>query len=296
MDTTNWLADTAQIPVQELPGFAPDGSNTCVSMLRLDTIHPFISGNKWFKLKYNIETALAEGYTSLITFGGAYSNHLIAAAAAAQHYRLYITGMVRGEEARRQLNPVLQQCRDMGMRLEFVPRDVYRSILSDGYRNAVLDPYHDHLLIPEGGANEAGRKGAGEIAGHILPRYTHICVSVGSGTTLAGLRQTLSPSVHIAGFAPLKGGSYMKTVIAGALERNKDVNWSLTDDYHFGGFGKTNEQLQGFMQSFHSRYGFMLDRVYTAKMMWGVKDLLECSKWPEGADILCIHTGGLTGN
>ncbi|GAA4458899.1 1-aminocyclopropane-1-carboxylate deaminase/D-cysteine desulfhydrase [Rurimicrobium arvi] len=284
--------DESLIRIDALPAFDPV-HRVAVSMLRLDRMHPFISGNKWYKLSLNLQTALDAGYRRLLTFGGAYSNHLIAAAAAAQTNDLQITGVVRGAEFAHRLNPVLQACADMGMQLAFVSREEYDLREKSA---AVTNLLHNTYLIPEGGANEAGRKGAGQIASLIPGSFSHICVSVGSGTTFEGLRNALPASQRLMGYVPIKGGRYLETSVRSHLDAPDRDNWQLSDAWAMGGFGKCPPELNAWMQSFNDQYGIELDRVYTAKMMFGLQAELTQGAFPVNARILCIHTGGLTGN
>lgn len=277
--------------VQDLPGFASNATIQ-VQMLRLDAIHPIISGNKWYKLKYNIQEALQQEAKGILTFGGAFSNHLIATAAAAFHAGLASVGIVRGIYSPEQLNPVLQQCIEYGMQLHFVTREEY----TQKNETAFQQQYPQHFLIPEGGANDAGRKGAGEIANLIPADVTHVLLSVGSATTFIGLRNALPIQHQLLGFAPMKGGVYMKDTIEQYLLPHQNTNWQLIDEFHFGGFGKITPGIIDFMNEFQSQYGFELDRVYTAKMMMGLKQKIEEGFFAKGSKILCIHTGGLTGN
>jgi len=265
-----------------------------VDILRLDLLHPIISGNKWYKLKYNILYAQQHAYKSILTFGGGFSNHLVAAAAAAKAYGLRSIGMVRGVYPH--LTPTLQSCIDLGMQLIFISKEEYNRRTDATYIAQLSAAYQNPFIIPEGGANEYGRLGIADIAKMISSVYTHICVSVGSGTTLAGLRNALPAAQNILGFVPMKNGSYLETEIAGHLSPEKNTNWKLYDNWHFGGFGKYNEELIGFMNSFYEQNHIPLDMVYTGKMMYGLQELLRSGHSPETAAILCIHTGGLQGN
>ena len=279
------------IPTRSLPGFAPGAA---VAMLRLDLVDPVVSGNKWYKLKYNLELAKASGHGTVLTFGGAYSNHLVAAAAAAQAAGLQSIGIVRGLQ--NELTHTLQACKTFGMQLQFVSYGTYKQKSAPEFLAQLAAFYHNPFIIPEGGANEAGRKGAGEIAAFINDTYTDVCVSAGTGTTLAGLRNVLPATQFITGFAPMKGGSYLQQEIMPFIDAGKRNAFRVTDKYHFGGFGKITDTLIGFMQEFKTRYGFDLDRVYTAKMMYGLHDLLLQNAFSRDAKILCIHTGGVQGN
>lgn len=281
--------------VQDLKGFA-SVATIQVQMLRLDAIHPIISGNKWYKLKHNIQEALQQEAKGVLTFGGAFSNHLIATAAAAFHSGLASVGVVRGISAPDKLKPVLQQCTEYGMQLQFVTREEYAQKSEFSFQQQLLLQFPQYFIIPEGGANHAGRKGAGEIATLIPADVSHVLLSVGSATTFIGLRNALPPEQQLLGFAPMKGGVYLKETIEQYLLPHHTKNWQLTDDFHFGGFGKITPGMIDFMNDFRQQYGFELDRVYTAKMMMGLQQKLEEGFFAKGSKILCIHSGGLTGN
>lgn len=293
MAITDSLVSSGNVYIQELPGFLP---GLDCAMLRLDLLHPQVSGNKWYKLKHNISAAQQQGKTMLLSFGGAYSNHLLALAAAAAHYGMSSRGIVRGLYAERALTPVLQQCREYGMQLEFLERQAYDQKTDPGYTAQLSSRYPDAFIIPEGGANAAGRAGAGEIAELVPSVFTHIAVSVGTGTTFIGLRNALPSGQQLLGFVPMKGGRYLEPEIRACLLPGKQVHWSLTDDWHFGGFGKTDPELLSYLHSFEQQYGFRLDKVYTAKMMYGLQRIAGSGGFPSGSRILAIHTGGLGGN
>jgi 1-aminocyclopropane-1-carboxylate deaminase len=263
-------------------------------MLRLDLVDPVVSGNKWYKLKYNLLQAKASGHTTVLSFGGAYSNHLVAAAAAAQLAGLKSIGIVRGLYAT--LTHTLRACADYGMQLQFVSYEDYKQKNDPVFLQQLSETYDHSFIIPEGGANEAGRKGAGEIAALIPRIYTHVCVSAGTGTTLAGLRNALPAAQFVVGFAPMKGGSYLQQELMDVIDPGKHKLFSVTGKYHFGGFGKTDETLLQFMHWFEKTYGFALDRVYTGKMMYGIREMLEQQAFGTHAKVLCIHTGGVQGN
>lgn len=288
--------DEQEIRVQELKGFADADGRVEVSMLRLDKIHPIISGNKWFKLKYSIEAAITAQKSTLLSFGGAYSNHLIATAAAAHRLGFSSVAIVRGLQEASPLNNVLQQCEAYGMHLHFVSREDYAQKESTEFLQEIQRQYPDAYIIPEGGANKEGQKGAAMIAQYIPPDCTHIALSIGTGTTFIGLRNVLPIHQSLLGFAPMKGGIYLQNSIASALLPEQNHQWSISDRFHFGGFGKKTTETDAFMADFESRYNIILDRVYTAKMMMGIQTLIHEDTFEKGSKILCIHTGGLTGN
>jgi len=266
-----------------------------VDMLRLDLLHPEISGNKWYKLKYNIAHAISAGYSSLLTFGGGYSNHLAATAVAAKLSGVHAIGIVRG--IYQAITPTLQFCADNGMELHYLPQAEYDKKNDAVWLDELAEKFGQPFIIPEGGANEYGRRGAEDIAKHIPASYTHICISVGSGTTMAGICNGLNGTdTVIYGYAPMKGGAYLTQEICDQITAGNTCKWQLFDTWHFGGFGKSNATLIAFMNAFYTTNNIPLDVVYTAKMMYGVREQLEAGFFPVGARILCIHSGGLQGN
>jgi 1-aminocyclopropane-1-carboxylate deaminase len=288
--------DESLISLTALPGFAQGHPNIAVSMLRLDAIHPIVSGNKWYKLKHNLHEAKAAGKAALLSFGGAYSNHLIACAAAAHSMSWSSIGIVRGEQDVANLNPVLAQCTAYGMQLHFVTRSEYAQRNTNEFQAYWQALYPHAWLVPEGGANAAGRLGAASICQLIPSSITDIVLSVGSGTTMAGIAQAAAPQQRIWGFAPMKGGAYLMDDIKPLISAAQYQQCQMIDRFHFGGFGKISPEVVLYMQDFASTYGFAVDRVYTAKMMMGLQELIAEGVFPEASQILCIHTGGLTRN
>ncbi len=270
-----------------------DGRVAELSMLRLDVVHHDVSGNKWYKLKYNIEHCISNNITSILTFGGAYSNHLAATAAMAQLSGLQSIGIIKGTYAEKELTPTLEFCREKGMELVFVSHEDYAKKDDKEWLESVSAKFHHPMIIPEGGSNEYGRSGAEDITGFIPNRFTHIAVSVGTGTTLAGIANAVGNDVQVLGFAPMKGGQYLEAEIGKYLNR---VNFTIYDNWHFGGFGKFTNELVQFMNRFYREQHIPLDMVYTAKMMYGVKEQILNGLYPADARILSIHTGGLQGN
>lgn len=264
-----------------------------IDMLRLDEVHPVVSGNKWYKLKENIKATLAEGKEGLLTFGGAYSNHLVATAAAAHSFGMQSVGLVRGLYAAENPTKTLVDCVAYGMKLIFVSKEEYSKKEEKEYLNSWQEQFPNYYIVPEGGANQYGRQGVAQLAELISKEYTHICVSVGTGTTMAGVIDGVGAATQVLGYAPMKGGAYLKEVIGNWVNTN---NWQLFDDWHFGGFGKHSQELVDFMNTFYTSNKVPLDMVYTGKMMYGVKKQLELGYFPTSAKVLAIHTGGLQGN
>lgn len=270
------------------------GKVAALDMLRLDLLHPVVSGNKWFKLRLNMKHAIEHGFKTIITSGGGYSNHLIATAFTARAFGVKSVGVVRGKYDI--LTPTLQACKAEGMELIFVTRDDYRNRHEPDWAKDLVAHFDETLIIPEGGANEWGRAGAGLLNRFIAPGYTHIVVAVGTGTTLIGLRNKIAEHQHILGFVPMKQGAYLAGHIAGHLQSGKDHNWQLFDKWHFGGFGKSTDELTRFMNDFYDATHIPLDIVYTSKMMYGLRELIHEGHFAPGDKILCIHSGGLQGN
>lgn len=285
---------TADVPLQSLDDGWFHHRALRVSVLRLDLLHPVVSGNKWYKLKYNLEAAVQAGCRGVLTFGGPHSNHLAAAAHAARLHGLSSIGVVRGVP--QEYSPTLRFCAEEGMQLHFLDREAYAEKSKAPFVQEWQRQFPGCRIIPEGGANEEGRKGAGEIASLLPSDATHVLLSVGSGTTFAGLRNALPASVALLGFVPMKGGAYLQQEIEPWLLPAQKVQWSLTDAYHFGGFGKTSPVLTDFIISIYKRYGLPLDIVYTGKMMFGLREMLAGQAFRDAAHLVCLHTGGLQGN
>lgn len=266
-----------------------------LQMLRLDQIHPVVSGNKWFKLKYNIADAIAKGCSSLLTFGGAYSNHLIATAAAAKAFGLSSIGIVRGLHAKEKFTETLHACENMGMQLHFIERASYDKKEEPYFLQSLKSQFPDSYVVPEGGNNESGRRGTAEIATYIQDKYSHVALAIGTGATFAGIREALDNNIDMLGFTVMKGGDYLNDTIRNALTTS-NANWSIVPEYHFGGFAKCNELLIDFMNQFYENHQIPLDLVYNAKMMFGVMEMIKDGRISQGSKVLCIHTGGLQGN
>ena len=260
---------------------------------REDLIHPFISGNKFRKLKYNLIKANEEKKTKLLTFGGAFSNHIAAVAYAGKENNFETIGIIRGEELESQIseNPTLQFAHECGMKLLFVSREEYKNKTTDLFLEKLQKRYGDFYLIPEGGANSLAVKGCEEILTQEDSQFSHVCCSIGTGGTISGLINASQMPQKIIGFPSLKGDFLSEDIRKFALKSN----WELVTDYHFGGYGKINEELVGFINDFYQQTKIPLDPVYTGKMMFGIIELIENGFFPKGAKILAIHTGGLQG-
>ena len=265
-----------------------------VFMLRLDEIDPVISGNKLFKLIYFLIEVRESLHKTIITFGGAFSNHLAATAFACQKMKIDSVGIVRGEKPRL-LSHTLQFCIEHGMQLEYRSRSLYKNFDSK-FLQYLKNKYGQHVLIPEGGFSNKGKEGASLINNYFEDKnFTHVCLAVGTATTMAGIVDANKTQTEIIGFGVLKN-------LNDIYERFNEVKvhpskkYSFIDDYHFGGYAKKTAELLSFINWFYRKHSIPLDFVYTAKMMVGIYDLIEKKYFKSGSKILCIHTGGLQGN
>ncbi len=262
-------------------------------MKREDLLHPIISGNKFRKLKYNLEEAKNQKQKVLLTFGGAFSNHIVAVAGAGEAFGFETIGIIRGEELHDKIseNPSLLQAQQLGMKFVFVSREAYRQKENLDFIENLKAEFGQFYLIPEGGTNELAIKGCEEILTEEDSEFTHICSSVGTGGTITGIINSSANIQHIIGFSSLKGDFLQNDI---AKFANKQ-NWSINCDFHFGGYGKVTDELIDFMNNFYLKHQILLDPIYTGKMMFGIMNLIEKNYFPPNSKIVAIHTGGLQG-
>jgi 1-aminocyclopropane-1-carboxylate deaminase len=272
------------------------GSSAKLLVKREDLNHPFVSGNKWWKLKYNLVEAQRQGHDTLLTFGGAYSNHIFATAAAAHEIGLKSIGIIRGEETL-PLNKTLSFAKNKGMQLHYVSRETYRTKTEKEFIEQLKNQFGDFYLIPEGGTNELAVKGCAEFTTKLNTEieFDYLCLPVGTGGTIAGIINGLSESKKIIGFPVLKGAEYLEGEIKSLLLDSKQ-SWFLNYDYRFGGYGKYNDALLHFIKDAKEKYGLPMDKIYTAKMVYGVFDLIGKGYFHKGSSVLIVHTGGLQAN
>ena len=290
--------ETSAIPLQEINNALTKNHNIRLYIWRLDLIHPHISGNKLFKLKYNIEEAKKNGKDTLLTFGGAYSNHIAATAFAGKEYGFKTIGIIRGNEIS-ELNPTLQFATDCGMQLHYVSREEYKTKDTKEFLQELITKFPNAYIIPEGGANELGIKGCKEIVNNIPIDFDYICCPCGTGTTLAGIILSLQEHQQAIGFQVLKGKDYIKSEVTDWLAKfnyTNNNNWRINEDYHFGGYAKVNTELKDFKTTFEKENSIPLDYIYTAKMMFGIYSLIEKGLFEKNKTIIALHTGGLQGN
>jgi 1-aminocyclopropane-1-carboxylate deaminase len=264
---------------------------------REDLLHPTVSGNKWRKLTYNLQAAKAQGKTTLLTFGGAYSNHIAAVAAAGQEGGFATIGFIRGE-AHLPLNPTLTLAAAAGMQLFYLDRESYRSKSDPGFWQELQRQYPQAYLLPEGGTNALALQGCAEIVADIPIPYDAICCAVGTGGTLAGIIAGLAGAQQVIGFPALKGGAFLEagisTLVRDFTGRAYD-NWHLETAYHFGGYARVKPELISFIRLFQARHQVQLEPVYTGKMMAGLFDLIRQDYFRPGTVLVALHTGGLQG-
>jgi 1-aminocyclopropane-1-carboxylate deaminase/D-cysteine desulfhydrase-like pyridoxal-dependent ACC family enzyme len=274
-----------------LPLLADKGISA--DILRIDRIHPVVSGNKWFKLKHYLQQAIVNHQHSLLSFGGAYSNHIVATAFAAREFGLKSIGIIRGEKPSR-LSHTLQNASQYGMQLEFVSRAEYQHKTDADWLKGLSDKYPGAYMVPEGGAGEAGVKGAAEIlALSDSTVYTHFLCAMGTGTVLKGLAQSAANSQQIIGIPVLKGFEHWLQDQDGLKGK---PNVQVFTSYHFGGYAKNNKDLFAFMNQLYRQTGIPTDFVYTAKLLFATVDLIQKDYFPANSRLLLIHGGGLQGN
>ena len=298
-------------PLQQINSEIARKAGVDLYVLRLDLMHPWVNGNKWFKLKYNLLEAKEKNFTTLLTFGGAYSNHIYATAAAGSLFGFRTIGVIRGEE-RLPLNPTLSFAVQQGMQLVYLNREMYRQRNTPALEEYLRQRLGEVFIIPEGGSNLNGVRGCTEIIDRAMPTagyayaFDHICVACGTATTLAGIALSLHEGQRAIAFPVLKNGAFLAQEIETLLTNylasglpspfSSPASWELVCDYHFGGYAKVNNNLLLFSQQFTEEHGVPLDYVYTAKMFYGVMDLLKQGFFSKGDSLLLVHTGGLQGN
>lgn len=264
-----------------------------IAIKREDKIHPFVSGNKFRKLKYNLVEARNLKTDTLLTFGGAFSNHIAATAAAGNQFGFKTIGIIRGEELIDKIeeNPTLAFAKAQGMQLYFISREAYKQKDFEVFRDDLKKQFGDFYLLPEGGTNTLAVKGCEEILTQQDEIFDIICVSVGTSGTMAGIVNGSKPHQKVIGFSALKGNFLENEV----KKQTSKTNWEITDRYCFGGYAKVNSALIDFINTFKKHTGIPLDPIYTGKMIYGVFQMIEEGKISKNSRILAIHTGGLQG-
>lgn len=317
-----------QAPVVKLSDFILEKYQVELYLQLLHLSHPTISGNKWFKLKYNLQEAKRLKLNTILTFGGAFSNHIHATAVACKELGFRSIGIIRGERSS-ELNPTLTFAENCGMRLHYVDRSEYKNKHTEIFVEQLKELFGEFYLIPEGGSNELGVKGCTEIMENVKrtrdeglvmrgkeqrleevksEEFDYVCCACGTGATLAGITLSLKPHQKAIGFSSLKGRAFLDEVVNKFIgEYNKSCYSSIENtklkgeyiintDYHFGGYAKITPQLLAFVYDFEKKHSIPLDYVYTSKMLFGLHDLVKKNYFNKGAKLLALHTGGLQGN
>ncbi|WP_223860757.1 1-aminocyclopropane-1-carboxylate deaminase/D-cysteine desulfhydrase [Spirosoma validum] len=285
----------ANSPLQLLENPFPELVNIRLFLKRDDLLHPLVSGNKCRKLKYNLLAAREQKFTTLLTFGGAYSNHLYATAAAGQEFGFRTIGVVRGEELAKVVrNKTLLACEAYGMQLHFISRTEYRRKDEPDFLADLLHQFGPCYVLPEGGTNALAIRGTAEILPEIIDQLgdkpDYVCCPVGTGGTLAGLAQSTADGMNVLGFLSLNATEFHLPISGNDIARCQ-----LETAYSFGGYAKTTPELLRFIQSFDRKTGVLLEQVYTGKMLYGIYDLALKGYFKTGATVVAVHTGGLQG-
>ena len=290
-------------PVEEFVHPVATAAGVRLLLKRDDLIHPEVSGNKWRKLQFNLERAIGQGQDTILTFGGAFSNHLLATAVACEAHGLQSIGIVRGEEPKHG-NATLKACENHGMKLVHVPRDEYEAKEEQWYFHELRGRFGRFHLVPEGGANHWGVMGCTHLLKEVQEPVEVVALSCGTATTLAGVVLSLKESQRAIGYSALKGGDFLRedclkhiqgVVLDVDLAEEYADSFTIASDYHFGGYAKTPPPLLDFVQETYQQYGLKLDPIYTAKAFFGLLDQIEKGSFQRGETILFIHTGGLQG-
>ncbi|MEI7626989.1 MAG: pyridoxal-phosphate dependent enzyme [Bacteroidota bacterium] len=263
-----------------------------IDLLRLDLIHPVISGNKWYKLRYYLEDAIDKGFTEIASFGGAYSNHIVATACASQERNIKSVGFIRGEQTN-PLSHTLQAAISYGMQLEFINRTQYQN------KQIIIEQNADQTRywIPEGGYGILGAKGATSILDEVdLRKYTHIVAAVGSGTMIAGILNGTMSHQTVIGISSQKNNFSLDNEVLQLTAPENQYRLKMNHNYHFGGFAKHPSDLLDFMVEFWNKEMIPTDIVYTGKLLFAITDLLQKQYFKQGDKVLVIHSGGLQGN
>ena len=280
------LPDLKKITTDKIRDTFLQNRNVQLDVLRLDKVHPVISGNKWFKLKYHLDNFNAGNYNGIISFGGAWSNHIVATAYACYLKKIKCTGIIRGERPE-QLSNTLVEAANYEMDLKFISRKTYAQKDSNEFLESIKKEFPGYYIIPEGGSGKEGEKGAGEILQYADKKnYTQIACAVGTGTMLNGIRKATSADQNILGIVALKGWKV----------ENETNNTEMFLNYHFGGYAKYNLTLINFMNDFFKLTNIPTDFVYTGKLAFALFDLIKKDHFSQGSKILMIHSGGLQGN
>lgn len=292
----DFFQQPVKVPTQKLESELLRQKQIELYVRREDLLHPEVSGNKWRKLKYNLLAAAEQNTTTLLTFGGAFSNHIAAVAAAGDLFGFKTIGFIRGEECL-PLNLTLQQAVKNGMQLQYLDRETYRRKNEPEFLAALQNQFGNAYLIPEGGTNCLALQGCAEMIAEIREPFDVLCCAAGTGGTSAGLLAGLNGKKELLAFSALKG-DFLTAEINQLTQKcygKTYQNWQLQTDYHFGGYAKIKPELLRFISDFEARFQIPLEPVYTGKMFFGLFDLIAKDHFPKGSNLMAVHTGGLQG-
>jgi 1-aminocyclopropane-1-carboxylate deaminase len=280
---------TVPTPLQKIESDLLTHKSVNLFVKRDDLTNPYIQGNKWRKLKYNLERAQAMKCYTLLTFGGPKSNHIYATAAAGKAFGFKTIGVIRGYE-NLPLTSTLTFAKEQGMEFVFLSKSEYPDRFSDSFLEQMKLRFGDFFMIPDGGTNEFSLKGVGEMVAEIEIDFDMLVLGMGTGGTLAGCAKA-APKKRVIGFSSLLGEGLDEDIKK--LIGEDYSNWTINKDYHFGGYAKMTDELASFIASFQQQYDILLDPVYTSKMLYGVMDLISKDYFAQGTTIVVVHTGGL---
>ena len=288
-----WLDHESKIELIDLPILKE--KKITLGILREDQLHPTISGNKYRKLKYNFLEADRLNLSEIVTFGGAYSNHIAATAAAGKLFGVKTIGIIRGEELIDKINDnlTLKQAQKDGMQFEFISRNLYREKSNPEYLQKLKEQFPNAFIVPEGGTNALAVKGCEEILNHQTQDFDFICCAVGTGGTISGIINSAEKHQKVLGFPALKNADFLYNEIN---QFTLTTKYELINAYHFNGYAKVSEELINFVKDFFVSTKIPLDLIYTGKMVYGILDQIKNDYFKENSKILIIHTGGLQGN
>lgn len=293
------MLDYTTTPIQKISNSLLDNAGVQLLVKREDLNHNYISGNKWWKLKLNLEEAKKCDFKTLLTFGGAFSNHIYSTAAAAKELNMKCIGVIRGEKTF-PFNTTLTFAEQQGMTLHYINREAYRLKTTNEFLENLKHDFGEFYLIPEGGTNDLAVKGCAEFAERELKNieFDYLCLPVGTGGTIAGLISGFKGEKKIIGIPVLKNVEYLEDEIQKLSENYSGKlygNWELLTSYHHGGYAKVSPDLMKFIVMMKAQHNLPLDFVYTGKLMWAVMKEIEKGKFVKGSTILVLHTGGLQG-
>ncbi|MBN7814117.1 1-aminocyclopropane-1-carboxylate deaminase/D-cysteine desulfhydrase [Algoriphagus pacificus] len=274
-----------------------DKKQVHVEIKRLDLVHPEVSGNKFYKLKYNLEQAKNQNLDTVLTFGGAYSNHIAAVSSAAKALGLKSIGIIRGEKIL-PLNPTLLHAEANGMNLQFISREAYRSKNEKDFLESLKEEFGSFYVIPEGGTNELAIAGTQEILTENDSDFSYIVCPIGTGGTFCGLAKSINTAQALIGISALKGDWIFEEMedLYKKYKIEPEGSFQIENEYHFGGYAKSTETLIDFIWGFYEDFQIILDPIYTGKMVYAIWEMIEKDQFPKGSKILLLHTGGLQGN